>query len=176
MSKKESIRVNKTKEFEKRRKKLNKLAMLGYPIGMRTAFEMEWHKNFFLQDTRLSGEPTLEDEITINGEQWEIWQGVFVGRGSFGGTHFVLILQRVCIQEECSLWGVRHYSWNTLGSSYPDWKWFLETSKRDTVEAFFTRYVNEQEHEGVLSEVDYEKAQGNEQTRRGKKSRLGIGG
>ena len=86
MAKKDTVRLNRTKEFEARRKKLNSLAMLGLPAGMRTTFEMEWHKNFFLKDTILSGEPTLEDEVIINGEKWEIWQGRFDHRGSFGGS------------------------------------------------------------------------------------------
>ena len=136
MSKKDTTRVNTTKEFEERRKRIESLAMLRLPTGMRTAFEMEWHKNFSLRDTHLSGEPTLEDEITINGERWEIWQGGFEHRGCFGGVDYILILQKVREKEEFSVWDMRHYSWNTLGSPYPDWKWFLETSKMDTVEAF----------------------------------------
>ena len=156
MGKEETTRVNKTKEFEEKRKKINNLAFLSLPTGMRTTFEMEWHKNFFLRDTLLSGEPTLEDEVIINREKWEIWQGIFEHRGCFGGSTVILILQKVWEKEkeEFSLWDMRHYSWNTLGSSYLDWKWYLETSKKDTVEAFFTRLVNEEEHGGILSKVE----------------------
>lgn len=150
-----TTRINVTKEFEEKRKRINNLASFGFPAGMRTAFEIEWHKNFFLRDTHLSGEPTLEDEVTINGDKWEIWQGRFEHRGCFGGVTYVLILQRICEKKEPSVWDFRHYSWNTLGSSYLDWKWFHER-KGDTVEAFLTRLINEEEHGGLLSKVDYQ--------------------
>ena len=160
MSKREmTTRVNTTKEFEKRRKKIFDLAFLGLPTGMRTAFEMEWHKNFFLQNTILSGEPTLEDEITINGEKWEIWQGIFGQGGCFGGATVVLILRRIPKNKEESynVWAYRHYSWDTLGSRYLDWKWWHE-QKGDTVEAFSTRRINEEEHKGILSKANYERS------------------
>ena len=149
----ETTRLNTSEEFEERRKKVNARASLGFLLGMRTAFEMEWHKNFLLRDTQLSGEPTLEDEITINGEKWEVWQGKFEHRGCFGGVDCILILQRLPKGKEefYNVWAHRNYSWNTLGSSYLNWKWFLETSKKDTVEAFFTRLINKEEHGGILS-------------------------
>ena len=154
MSKKETTRICSSEEFEKRREKIHKLAMLGFPTGMRTTFESEWHDSFFLRDTILSGEPTLEDEVIINGEKWEIWQGFFEHRGCFGGATCILILQKVCTKKEFSVWDLRHHSWTAFTGSYLDWKWFLETSKMDTVEAFLTRLINEEEHGGILSKRD----------------------
>ncbi len=142
--------MTKKETFEEKKKRTDAEGRLVSIMSRKYLFS--GRDSFMMRGMHLDGEPRLVDQITINGEEWELWEGHFVGEGCFGGHDFHLCMQHV--PKDPKSFNILDYQKiliPMLGSRYEDWKWYLETHKKETLVDHLARYINKEFHGGILS-------------------------